>query len=181
MSASEGQSVAELYVKTLQLMQNDEAFDAFIRLVNCFHEQMGTSDPTLPRKRKAPSRFEVGEGEKSYNDISIKDHYRRLYFEVLDLAVTWISQWFNQPGYSVYKNLENLLQPTTNHLMNNFVHLVSMVIILPLVNSLLSYRFWGPVLQSIVSQCLCVIAFKHYTKCQPHRKNCLVNCANWRD
>ena len=37
----------------------------------------------------------------------------------------------NQPGYSVYKNLENLLQPTTNHLMNNFVqYLVSMVIIL---------------------------------------------------
>ena len=38
-SASEGQSVAELSVKTLQLMRNDESFDAFFRLVNCFREQ----------------------------------------------------------------------------------------------------------------------------------------------
>ena len=52
MSASEGQSVAELYVKTLQLMQNDEAFDAFFRLVNRFHEQMGTSAPILPTRER---------------------------------------------------------------------------------------------------------------------------------
>ena len=114
MSASEGQSVAELSVKTLQLMRNDESFDAFFRLVNCFREQTGTSSPKLPRKRKVPSRFEVGEGKESYNDSSIEDHYRRLYFEVLDLAVAGISQRFNQPGYSIYKNLENLLVYAAN-------------------------------------------------------------------
>ena len=114
MSASEGQSVVELSVKTLQLMQNDESFDAFFRLVNCFREQTGTSSPKLPRKRKAPSRFEVGEGKESYNDSSIEDHYRRLYFEVLDLAVTGISQQLNQTGYSIYKNLENLLVYAAN-------------------------------------------------------------------
>ena len=114
MSASEGQSVAELSVKTLQLMRNDESFDAFFRLVNCFREQTGTSSPKLPRKRQVPSRFEVGEGKESYNDSSIEDHYRRLYFEVLDLAVTGISQRFNQPGYSIYKNLENLLVYAAN-------------------------------------------------------------------
>ena len=114
MSAPEGQSVAELSVKTLQLMRNDESFDAFFRLVNCFREQTGTSSPKLPRKRKVPSRFEVGEGKESYNDSSIEDHYRRLYFEVLDLAVTGISQRFNQPGYSIYKNLENLLVYAAN-------------------------------------------------------------------
>ena len=79
--------------------------------MNHFRELMGTSAPKLPRKRKGPSRFEVGEGKESYNDSSIEDHYRRLYFEVhvLDLAVTGISQRFNQPGYSIYKNFENLL------------------------------------------------------------------------
>eukprot|EP00731_Ephydatia_muelleri_P003734 Em0001g3734a len=181
MSASEGQSVAELSVKTLQLMRNDESFDAFFRLVNCFREQTGTSSPKLPRKRKVPSRFEVGEGKESYNDSSIEDHYRRLYFEVLDLAVTGISQRFNQPGYSIYKNLENLLvyaanrKPFDEQLCAVLSHYGDDLA------SLLSYRFGGPFLQSIVSQCLCVIAFKHYRKCQPHRKNCLVKCANWRD
>lgn len=106
--------MAELSVKTFQLMQNDESFDAFFRLVSCFREQTGTSAPKLPRKRKAPRHFEVGEGKESYNDSSIEDHYRLLYFEVLDLAVTGISQWFNQPGYSVYKNLENVLVYAAN-------------------------------------------------------------------
>ena len=104
--------MAKLSVKTLQLMRNDESFDAFFRLVNCFREQTGTSSP--PHKRKVPSRFEVGEGKESYNDSSIEGHYRRLYFEVLDLAATGISQQFNQPGYSIYKNLENLLVYAAN-------------------------------------------------------------------
>ena len=56
--------------------------------------------PNYPIREK----FQVGEGKESYNDSSIEDHYRRLYFEVLDLAVTGISQRFNQPGYSIYKN-----------------------------------------------------------------------------
>ena len=65
MSASEGQSVAELFVKTLQ-MRNDESFDAFFRLVNCFREQTGTSSPKLPVREKFRERI-------IYYDSSIRD------------------------------------------------------------------------------------------------------------
>ena len=37
------------------------------------------------------------------------DHYRRIYYEALDLIVNCITSRFQQKGYEVYKNLEQLL------------------------------------------------------------------------
>ena len=39
-------------------------------------------------------------------------HYRRIYFEVLDYAVSTIKTRFDQPGYELYKQAENLLMKT---------------------------------------------------------------------
>ena len=51
MSAAEGQSVAELTVKTLKSMRTDENFSAFFALCNCFREHTNTNLPVLPRKK----------------------------------------------------------------------------------------------------------------------------------
>ena len=40
---------------------------------------------------------------------SVKDHYRCQYFEALDLAVESIKDRFDQPGYTIYSKLEDLL------------------------------------------------------------------------
>jgi len=113
MSAAEGQSVAELIVKTLKSMCTDDNFKAFFDLVNCFREHTNSDPPRLPRKRKAPSRFEIGTGEGSHS-ANVEDHYRQTYFEVLDLAIAGIMDWFNQPGYAIYNNLESLLVSAAN-------------------------------------------------------------------
>ena len=55
-----------------------------------------------------PARFEVGEGACFFSS-DIEQHFRRFYFEVLDLIVSGIEQRFNQPGYAIYQNLEDLL------------------------------------------------------------------------
>ena len=61
MSAAEGQAIAELTVRTLKTMRNDESFALFFDLVNRFCELTGTDPPVLPRKRRAPQRLEVGQ------------------------------------------------------------------------------------------------------------------------
>ena len=48
---------------------------------------------SLPRRRRA----------------TVKDHYRQLYSEVLDLAVSTITSGFDQPGYAAYRRAEDLL------------------------------------------------------------------------
>ena len=43
-----------------------------------------------------------------------QEHYRRYYFEVLDLAINSIKHRFDQPGYRMYQHLESLLLKSTN-------------------------------------------------------------------
>ena len=40
---------------------------------------------------------------------SAKDLYRQQYFEALDLVVKCVKDRFNQPGYQVYRHLEDVL------------------------------------------------------------------------
>ena len=72
-----------------------------------------TDLPVLPRKRRAPQQYEVGSGEGSHN-TNVEDHYRRQYYEVLDIAIFCITDRFDQPGYVMYKNLESLLVSAAN-------------------------------------------------------------------
>ena len=52
MSAAEGQKVAAMTVKTLKSLRTDESFQAFWELVQ------KTESPSLPRKRRAPRRYD---------------------------------------------------------------------------------------------------------------------------
>ena len=46
------------------------------------------SEPVLPQKRKAPAQFEVGSSVGDHPN-TFKDHYRRHYFQFLDLINPW--------------------------------------------------------------------------------------------
>ena len=113
LSAAEAQVIADQTVETLKRMRSDEMFELFWKHVECLRVRTDTDEPTLPRKRKAPRRYEVGDGE-SHHSNTVEDHYRQNYFEAIDLAVTSIEDRFNQPGYLLYQNLEELLTKSAN-------------------------------------------------------------------
>ena len=108
MSAAEGQSVAALTVTTLQAVHTDEMFDLFWEKVQKECEKIDLEEAKLPRARKVPKRYEIGQGESLYPD-SPKTLYRVAYFEGLDLVMNAIKDMFEQPAYSMYKNLEETL------------------------------------------------------------------------
>lgn len=93
---------------TLQGMRTEENFSLFFEMVELFRKQVGVEEPSLPRKRKRPQRYETGDAEPHYS-ITVQDHYRKIYFEVIDLAVNGITNRFEQPGYAKYTKLESLL------------------------------------------------------------------------
>ncbi len=64
--------------------------------------------PLLPRNRKVSRRIDDGNGGGSFSE-TVQEHYRLQYFEAVDLAVASIKDRFDQPGYAVYRNLEELL------------------------------------------------------------------------
>ena len=101
LSASEAQYVATLTVKTLEDMRTDEAFGLFFEWVEILRNSTDTEGPSLPRKRNALRDLEVGRGD-TYHSPTIQDHYRRHYFEAIDMAYTRIQDRFDQP--STYNN-----------------------------------------------------------------------------
>ena len=108
LSAAEGQPVAALTITTLQSIRTDEMFDLFWEKVQMECEKLDVEEAKLPRARKAPKRYEIGQGDSSYPD-SPKALYRITYFEGLDLVVNAVKERFEQPGYLMYKNLQEIL------------------------------------------------------------------------
>jgi len=108
MSAAEGQHVASMTVRTLQNLRNDEMYEAFFNKVCAKAKQCSVGEPTLPRQRKVPKRFNDGLSEGEFPDTP-KVHYRQLYFEALDLIISCLQERFRQDGYATYSRIETLL------------------------------------------------------------------------
>ena len=71
-------------------------------------DEKDTDEPVLPRRRKLPRRYDDGYQEGDFPD-TVEDHYRRLYFEVLDLVICGIKDHFDQLEYKVYTQLKSFL------------------------------------------------------------------------
>ena len=70
---------------------------------------LNVEEPVLPRKRKVPRRLDYGSADNSFFFETVEDWYRAAYFEALDLVIEAIKDCFDQPGYAIYRNLEELL------------------------------------------------------------------------
>lgn len=55
-----------------------------------------------------PSRFEIGDGTGATPDTP-EDRYRSIYFETLDTIIACVKDRFEQQGYNVYRQLEEVL------------------------------------------------------------------------
>ena len=82
-------------------------FDLFWQKVILFQKGLEVNEPAIPRRRKAPKRYVTG--SEGFFHESLKELYRKEYFSVLDLVINYINNHFQQPGYGVYKHLQELL------------------------------------------------------------------------
>ena len=79
LSAAEGQHLARLTLEVLRSLRDSDRFTAFYTLVGQGQSRLGVADPTLPRKRHAPQRFEVGSSAGDFH-LTPESHYRQIFF-----------------------------------------------------------------------------------------------------
>ena len=108
LSAAEAQHLARLTLEVLRSLRDSDRFTAFYGLVVQEQSRFGISDPVLPRKRRAPQRLEVGSSVGDFH-LTPESHYRQIFFEAIDHAIQAIQDRFDQPGYAIYQNLEQLI------------------------------------------------------------------------
>ena len=85
-------------VKTLKSIHTDDHFTAFWGIVIKAQQELDVCDPELPRRRKTPKRHDDG-GPPDFPD-DCQAHYRRSYYEALDLVVNAINDRFDQADFS---------------------------------------------------------------------------------
>ena len=108
MSAAEGQQITAMTVATLNSMRSDDRFDLFWDLAILNAEELGISEPQLPRQRKLPRRYDDGSASAHFPSTP-KAHFKPAYFEAIDLITNCVQERFDQPGYRIYRSLETLL------------------------------------------------------------------------
>ena len=108
LSAAEGQHLARLTLEVLRSLRDSDRFTAFYTLVVQGQSRLGQAEPTLPRKRRASQRFEVGSSAGDFH-LTPESHYRQIFFEAIDHVIQAIQDRFDQPGYGIYQNLEQLI------------------------------------------------------------------------
>ena len=113
-TASEGQNVMKTTVKVLESLRTEANFTLFWSNVNLKRKDLDVMEPSLPRKRKRPARYEVGNAEAEFRE-TVEDQYRQIYYQAIDTIVGTIRDRFDQDGYKTYLNLENLLLKATRN------------------------------------------------------------------
>ena len=115
MSAVSSKRLAMLTVKTISNLRNSESFDALYDL--CLKEIQDikfVEEPVLKRKRKEPkySLLHYVDGYESrseaHHPISPRDHYRKQFYQAIDVLISSVHDRFDPPSFLVFENLESL-------------------------------------------------------------------------
>ena len=112
-SASEGQAVSSLTAKTLEKMRSDDHFNLFWETVTHKANALEVSEPSLPRRRKRPARYESGSATPEFVD-NAQDYFLQIYFNAIDTVTACIKRRFDQPGYKIYDQVEQMLVNAAN-------------------------------------------------------------------
>ena len=119
MSTLSGLHLAELTVKTYQKMRSDEEPELFFKTVSKKAlDYPFINKAALPRKRKRPnygsldSYFQAegcNNSANTYHPTTPGQYFRQQYFENLGLIISSIKDHFNQPAFTAFLKMEQLL------------------------------------------------------------------------
>ena len=119
MSALSGLHIAELTVKTCQKMQSNEEAELFFKTASKkAFDYPFINKSALGRERKRPNYgsldnyFQVerySNSAKTYHPTTLEQYFRQQYFENLDLIISLIKDRFNQPAFTAFLKMEQLL------------------------------------------------------------------------
>ena len=79
--------LVNIVLVSLQTKQTDAEFDKFWNQLISEVSQLDVEEPTLPRKRKMPKRFDEDEFASHHFHETPRDIYSRTYFEAYDNVI----------------------------------------------------------------------------------------------
>ena len=100
---------ASVVICTLKEMRNDSKFTEFWQEISSKATELDIGEPTLPRRRKLPKRFDKS-NTTTFHDSTPETMYKRLYFELIDTVVGEVQRRLTSPSFTLYAKMELLLK-----------------------------------------------------------------------
>ena len=107
-SAAGAQNIVQMTLTALMSFRSDDSFLLFWDKVLMLSRQVGVNEPSLPRQKKAPSRFESS-SDSHYFPTNVKEHFKKIYFEAIDTLTACLKDRFDQSDFNMYAKLEQVL------------------------------------------------------------------------
>ena len=104
--------LVNLVIVSLRTKRAAAEFDKFWNQLISEVSQVDVEEPTLPRKRKMPKRFDEFASHHFYE--TPKYLYRRAYFEAYDNVIQGIEMRFQQKVFLIYKNIQDIFLNAIN-------------------------------------------------------------------
>ena len=104
-SAVQGQEVTSMTAQTLKSLRSDNNYKLFWRKVSHLAEKLEVFRTCIA---KVPKKLDDGTASHEY-PTTAEDHYRKIYYEALDLIISCITDRFDQPGYRIYNKIQDLI------------------------------------------------------------------------
>ena len=120
-NAQEVSSAVSAAITFLQRQGFDSAFDKFYKTTFKDSEVL-TEASALPRRRKIPERFENG-APGSEAHPSAKEYFRHHYITFLDMMICELKRRFDQPSFSILRDIETLILSSCNGVEKNHLAL----------------------------------------------------------
>ena len=112
-SAEDSSQASKSLIFHLKRLRTDAEFERFFdRILEESKDK--TKAPVLPRNRRVPARFEIGESSTHHFHTDIREFYKQQYFEVIDLLKEETDRRFKQRNFSIIRDLENFLIKSAN-------------------------------------------------------------------
>ena len=109
MSAAEGQGAVRDVRRTLESLREETHARSFWNSVTAKAIALELPEPRLQRKRKRPAHLEDGRAPPEFYHSPEQFYRVSAYNRAIDLIVTCLADRFEQPGYRMYSNLEQMV------------------------------------------------------------------------
>ena len=95
-------------------MRSDDHFNLFWATVTTHKANaLEVSEPSLPRRRQRPARYESGSATPEFVD-NAQDYFRQIYLNATDTVTACLKRRYDQPGYKIYNQVEQMLVNAAN-------------------------------------------------------------------
>ena len=110
LSSVESYKIAMMTVKTMKKDRSDLSFSLFMDSLKKLQENLEIEEAVLPRKRKRPAKItNYGTLTTQHHPETVEELYCPIYFEALDMAISTVSDRFDQEDFKIQMSLEQML------------------------------------------------------------------------